>query len=93
MKRDAKAHLSHVRRPGDRVVLSLHWCGNWGYEIAREHRDFAHAVIDEAGIDLLHGHSSHHPMGIELYHGKAILYGCGDFLNDYEGNRIRIMPT
>lgn len=79
--------VASVRQPGDRVVLSLHWGGNWGYEIAREHREFAHAVIDEAGIDLLHGHSSHHPMGIELYHGKAILYGCGDFLNDYEGIR------
>lgn len=79
--------VASVRRPGDRVVLSLHWGGNWGYEIAPEHRDFAHAVIDEAGIDLLHGHSSHHPMGIELYQGKAILYGCGDFLNDYEGIR------
>ena len=23
--------------------------------------------------------------GIEVYKDKAILYGCGDFLNDYEG--------
>jgi poly-gamma-glutamate capsule biosynthesis protein CapA/YwtB (metallophosphatase superfamily) len=23
--------------------------------------------------------------GIEVYKGKPILYGCGDFLNDYEG--------
>ena len=36
-------------------------------------------------MDLLHGHSSHHPRGIEVYHDKLILYGCGDFLNDYEG--------
>jgi len=33
----------------------------------------------------VHGHSSHHPKGIEVYKNKAILYGCGDFLNDYEG--------
>jgi poly-gamma-glutamate synthesis protein (capsule biosynthesis protein) len=24
-------------------------------------------------------------MGIEVYHDRPILYGCGDFLNDYEG--------
>jgi poly-gamma-glutamate synthesis protein (capsule biosynthesis protein) len=23
--------------------------------------------------------------GVEVYQRKAILYGCGDFLNDYEG--------
>jgi poly-gamma-glutamate capsule biosynthesis protein CapA/YwtB (metallophosphatase superfamily) len=33
----------------------------------------------------VHGHSSHHPKGVEVYRGKPILYGCGDFLNDYEG--------
>lgn len=79
--------VAAARRPGDRVVLSLHWGGNWGYEIDPDQRNFAHRLVDEAGIDLLHGHSSHHPKGVELYRGKAILYGCGDFLNDYEGIR------
>jgi poly-gamma-glutamate capsule biosynthesis protein CapA/YwtB (metallophosphatase superfamily) len=74
-----------VKRPGDIAVLSIHWGGNWGYEIPREHMSFAHGAIDSGGIDVIHGHSSHHPKGIEVYHGKAILYGCGDFLNDYEG--------
>ncbi|HXZ48808.1 MAG TPA: CapA family protein [Usitatibacter sp.] len=73
------------RRPGDIVVASLHWGGNWGYAVPRAHRDFAHGLIDVAGVDLVHGHSSHHPMGIELHAGRPILYGCGDFLNDYEG--------
>jgi poly-gamma-glutamate synthesis protein (capsule biosynthesis protein) len=34
---------------------------------------------------VVHGHSSHHPKAIELYRGRAILYGCGDLINDYEG--------
>ncbi|MGB7785834.1 MAG: CapA family protein, partial [Salinimicrobium sp.] len=42
-------------------------------------------LIDEAGIDLVFGHSSHHPLGIEVYKNKLILYGAGDFFNDYEG--------
>ena len=36
-------------------------------------------------VDVVHGHSSHHPKGIEVYRGRPILYGCGDFINDYEG--------
>lgn len=72
-------------RAGDICVASIHWGGNWGYEIPPQQRDFAHCLIDAAGIDLLHGHSSHHVMGAEVYRGKAILYGCGDILNDYEG--------
>jgi poly-gamma-glutamate capsule biosynthesis protein CapA/YwtB (metallophosphatase superfamily) len=35
----------------------------------------------------VHGHSSHHPRPIELYRDKLILYGCGDFVDDYEGIR------
>jgi poly-gamma-glutamate synthesis protein (capsule biosynthesis protein) len=38
-------------------------------------------------VDVVYGHSSHHVKGIEIYRDKPILYGCGDFLNDYEGIR------
>ncbi|MGD2112849.1 MAG: CapA family protein [Gammaproteobacteria bacterium] len=74
-----------ARHPGDVVVASLHWGGNWGYDIPREHTRFARALIDAAGVDLIHGHSSHHPLGIEVYRGRPILYGCGDLIDDYEG--------
>jgi poly-gamma-glutamate capsule biosynthesis protein CapA/YwtB (metallophosphatase superfamily) len=73
------------RKPGDRVVLSLHWGGNWGYPIPRMQRAFSHGLIDDAGVDIVYGHSSHHPKAIEVYRDRLILYGCGDFLNDYEG--------
>lgn len=73
------------KRPGDIAVLSIHWGGNWGFDIASRERDFAHRLIDAAGIDVLYGHSSHHVKGIEVYRGRPVLYGCGDFLNDYEG--------
>jgi poly-gamma-glutamate capsule biosynthesis protein CapA/YwtB (metallophosphatase superfamily) len=77
--------VKNAKRPGDLTVLSIHWGGNWGYSIPRDHQAFAHALIDSAQIDLIHGHSSHHPKGIEVYRNKLILYGCGDFFNDYEG--------
>lgn len=78
-----------VRQPADIVIASIHWGGNWGYEIPQTQRDFAHQLIDEAGVDLIHGHSSHHVKGIEVYEGRPILYGCGDFINDYEGIKGR----
>lgn len=74
-----------VRRAGDLVVVSVHWGANWGYEIETKDIAFAHALIDDAGVDVIHGHSSHHPKAFEIYRGKPIFYGCGDFLNDYEG--------
>jgi poly-gamma-glutamate synthesis protein (capsule biosynthesis protein) len=80
-----RRRLAEIRRPGDVMVLSIHWGGNWGYGIPPEHRRFAHAIVDEAGVSMVHGHSSHHVKAIEVYRGRLILYGCGDFLNDYEG--------
>jgi poly-gamma-glutamate synthesis protein (capsule biosynthesis protein) len=74
-----------VKRPGDIVVASIHWGGNWGYAIGQAERRFAHRLIDAAGVDVVHGHSSHHPKAIEVHAGKLVLYGCGDFVNDYEG--------
>ena len=69
----------------DVVIVSVHWGSNWGWDVPEAHRRVARRLIDEAGVDLVHGHSSHHPRPLEVYRGKLILYGCGDFVNDYEG--------
>lgn len=74
-----------IKRSESIVVASIHWGLNWGYKVHPEERQLAHKLIDEAGVDVVHGHSSHHAKGIEVYKNKLILYGCGDFLNDYEG--------
>lgn len=76
--------IARARRPGDLVVVSLHWGTNWGYEVPAAHVRFAHVLID-GGVDVIFGHSSHHPRPIEIYRDRLVLYGCGDFLNDYEG--------
>src|SRR5213078_1508981 len=69
---------------GDVLVASIHWGSNWGYEIQGDQIAFAHRLIEE-GIAIVHGHSSHHVKAIEVFKGRLILYGCGDFLTDYEG--------
>lgn len=72
------------QQPGDLVIVSIHWGSNWGYEIPRDQVVFAHRLIEE-GVCIVHGHSSHHVKAIEVFKGRLILYGCGDFLTDYEG--------
>ena len=74
-----------ARREGDLVVVSLHWGGNWGFQVPTEQRSFARRLIDSGAVDVVFGHSSHHVKGIEVYRERLILYGCGDLLNDYEG--------
>jgi poly-gamma-glutamate capsule biosynthesis protein CapA/YwtB (metallophosphatase superfamily) len=74
-----------AKQPGDVLIASIHWGGNWGYDIPAPQRQFARGLIEQAGIDVVHGHSSHHPKGVEVYRERPILYGCGDLLNDYEG--------
>jgi poly-gamma-glutamate capsule biosynthesis protein CapA/YwtB (metallophosphatase superfamily) len=76
--------IRQAKRPGDIAVFSVHWGSNWGYGVPASHIDFAHRLIDH-GIDIIHGHSSHHPRPIEVYRGKLIIYGAGDLIDDYEG--------
>ncbi|UCE47908.1 MAG: CapA family protein, partial [Phycisphaerales bacterium] len=83
--RQIKEQVDAVKQKRDIVMASIHWGGNWGYDVDREQREFAHKLIDHARVDVIHGHSSHHVKGIEVYKERPIIYGCGDFLNDYEG--------
>jgi poly-gamma-glutamate capsule biosynthesis protein CapA/YwtB (metallophosphatase superfamily) len=72
------------KRQGDIVVVSVHWGSNWGYNVSPDQVGFAHRLV-EGGVDLVYGHSSHHPRPIEVHRGRLILYGCGDLIDDYEG--------
>ena len=78
------ARADAARRPGDVVIVSIHWGSNWGYDVDGDQVRFARRLID-GGIDLIYGHSSHHPRPVEIYRGKLVLYGCGDCVDDYEG--------
>jgi len=46
-------------------------------------REFAHAAID-AGADVFVGHGWHRTLGIEIYQGKPIFYGLGNFFAQSE---------
>lgn len=70
---EAAERVRQVKRTGDIAIASIHWCANWGFEVPEEQRDLAHRLIDEAGFDVVHGHSSHHVKGLELHRGSLIL--------------------
>lgn len=78
------ATVAGPKLPADIAVLSIHWGDNWGYDVPPQHVEFAHRLV-ERGIDIVFGHSSHHVRPIEIYRDRLIVYGCGDFIGDYEG--------
>ncbi len=78
------ARVQAATQNGDIAVVSIHWGSNWGYEVDGDQAGFARRLID-GGVDVIHGHSSHHPRPVQVYRGKLILYGCGDCIDDYEG--------
>lgn len=72
---------SNARRP--LKIFSVHWGPNYSWQPSEDIKSLAHYLVDECGIDIIHGHSSHHIQGVEIYKGKLIIYGCGDFVDDY----------
>lgn len=75
------AVLARAREQADFVIVSAHVGPNWGAPSAAM-RALAHEIISLGG-DFYWGHSNHTPQGIELFHGRVILYSAGDFIDDY----------
>ena len=84
----AVERMGRWRRPGDRIVASIHWGGNWGYHVPREERELAHRLI-EGGVDVVHGHSSHHAKGIEIYQGDLCSMGVATSSTTTRGSRAK----
>ncbi|MDO8262452.1 MAG: CapA family protein [Gallionella sp.] len=75
--------IAQARAQGaDLVVFSNHWGANFVERPSPAFSSFARRVI-ELGADIYYGHSAHICQGIEIYHGKAILYDTGNFIDDY----------
>lgn len=85
-----RAHHHHQHSPSKQPpalkIFSVHWGPNYTWRPADKIRALAHFLIDECGVDIVHGHSSHHVQAVEKYKGKIIIYGCGDFVDDYALN-------
>ena len=73
--------IERLRREVDLVVVMPHWGKEYIATPEPGQVDLAHAAID-AGADLVIGGHAHWPKGIEMYEGKPIFYGVGNFLLD-----------
>lgn len=47
------------------ITVSIHWGSNYCWNPPKSFQNFAHQLIDDCGVDLIHGHSSHH---IQVFH-------------------------
>jgi poly-gamma-glutamate synthesis protein (capsule biosynthesis protein) len=68
--------ISALRPRVDVLVASCHW--GLGKDVLQYMTDIAHAAID-AGADIVVGHGPHYSLPIEVYRGKPIFYGLGNF--------------
>lgn len=94
--------IREARRQADWVIVSVH-ChefGGQGLLTARSRGEleetadfvssFARQAID-AGADVVVGHGSHFPMGIEIYAGKPIFYSVGNFV--FQNETVGFLPA
>lgn len=91
---DIEANLKWVkdaRRMSDWVMVSFHNHGASpaGDQPSEHAMVFARACI-EAGADIFIVHGPHRDRGIEIYQGKPIFYGLGNFI--YQNDTVQWLP-
>jgi len=82
-----KEDIRKLRPQVDYVLVAIHWATSRSAEVSPENRTFAHNLID-AGADVILGHHPPHPKGIEVYHGKVILYAPSNVLRGHNGPNL-----
>ncbi|MBI2294981.1 MAG: CapA family protein [Betaproteobacteria bacterium] len=68
--------IAALKRETDIVVASHHW--GLHEEVLQYMTEIAHAAVD-AGADVVVGHGPHFSLPVELYRGKPVFYGLGNF--------------
>jgi len=81
LERVMREDVKRLERRVDLVAVMPHWGKEYAATPEPGQVDFARAAVD-AGADLVIGGHAHWPKGIEVYRGKPIFYGVGNFLLD-----------
>jgi poly-gamma-glutamate synthesis protein (capsule biosynthesis protein) len=71
--------IASLRGRVDVLVASCHW--GLGKDVLQYMREIGHTAID-SGADIVIGHGPHYSLPIEVYRGKPIFYGLGNFSFD-----------
>jgi hypothetical protein len=73
--------IKRLRPKVDLILVMPHWGKEYIATPEPRQVKLAHAAMD-AGADVLIGGHAHWPKGMEVYKGKPIFYGVGNFLLD-----------
>ena len=74
--------VARAKEAADLVIVNFHWGMHHVQAMIHMYQqEIAYAAID-AGADLVLGEHDHVVKGIEVYRGKVIFYGLGDFMAD-----------
>jgi len=71
--------ISDLRTKVDKIIISVHGGNEFVPWPSPFIQDLYHSYID-AGADIIHGHHSHIPQGVERYKHGLICYGLGNFM-------------
>ncbi len=90
--------VSKARTQADLIIVVPHWGLRYHQPIWEDQEILGHAAID-AGADLIVGHHNHIRQAVEVYKGKPIIYGIGNFAfgsrnyNAVGGFLVRVVVT
>jgi poly-gamma-glutamate capsule biosynthesis protein CapA/YwtB (metallophosphatase superfamily) len=75
------AQIKSLRGQVDYLLVGFHW--GYEYHLKQDDRQrvLGQLAID-SGADVVIGHHPHWVQGVEIYHGKPILYSLGNFVFD-----------
>ena len=81
---DILDYITEVKKEVDLLIMSIHWGYNFDEDVNPKYQKFAKKAFN-AGVDIIYGHSSHHVKCVRWSEpkGKVLIYGIGDFINDY----------
>ena len=68
--------VAALRARVDILVASHHW--GLHLDVLEYMTEIAHAAIDD-GADIVIGHGPHYSLPVEIYRGKPVFYGLGNF--------------
>ena len=73
------AAIRRAERRADIVVVTIHWGTELDTQPRPEQVELGHRFV-EAGADVIFGHHAHRLQPMDVYHGRPIFWGLGNFV-------------
>lgn len=88
-----ESSICAARNKGADIVLVSSHAGSESTNLVSPRLQTLYRHWIDVGADVIHGHHSHVPQGWELYKGKPIFYGLGNFIvktSDWSDNKDQL---